>query len=334
MRKLRTIDVYTIPLLFVSLAAVILRSVALLTSFNSVTMHFDDKIAIVISGVIVAISAIAFLTYLIFGEKERELIDRNDKAISYIPAGVVSTALIFMGAHNLMMARDGYSQKILLILSAVSAVLAFLSVVSFFLSVFIERRDNHHKAAFNLFVVFFLAVYAVLLYFNKQHHPTNSPNRLIDQLAYLSAAIFFLYESRIPLGRAKWRGYVSFGLIATMLCLYSSVPALILYFVKGEIISESLIESILTLTIALFICSKVLQIKKLTPDTECETAQSIAHLASARIEEMESLRKTSHAQDNDNKEETEDIEEAENYSFDIPAAEPTTDFNPEDIGGR
>ncbi len=330
MKKLRTIDIYTIPLFIVSLAAAILRSVALLTSFNSVTMHFDDNVAIFMGGIIVALSVVGFLSYLIFGEKEQKLIDRNDNAASYIPAGIVSTALIFMGANNIMMSFSGYSQKMLSTLALVSGVLAILSAVSFFLSVFIERRDNLYKAAFSLCVVFFLAVYAILLYFNKEIHPTNSPNRLIDELAYLSAAIFFLYESRIPLGRAKWRGYVSFGLIATLLCSYSSIPALVLYFVKGQIISESLVESILTLTLAIFICSKVMQTKKLTPDVECETAQSIVSLATARAEEIEELHKSSRAQDDIN-EENDEVVEVANYSFDIPYTEPESDNESEDV---
>lgn len=323
MKKLRTTDVYTIPLFFVSLAAVVLRSIALLTSFNSTTMHFDDKAAIIIAGVIVIISTLAFLTYLIFGEDERDLIDRSDNAASYIPAGVVGCALIFMGANNIMMFLDGYSSRILSILSLVSGVLAFLAAISFFISIFVERRNSIYKSVFSLFVVLFLTVYTMLLYFNKQQHPTNSPNRLVDEMAYLSAAIFFLFEARIPLGRAKWRGYMSFGLISTMLCFYSSIPAIILYFAKKYVIAETLIESILTLTLALFICSKVLQIKKLTPDTECEMAQSISSLATARAEEIESLRKASHAQDINHKEENEEIEEADNYSFDIPYTEDT-----------
>ena len=58
MKKLRTIDLYLIPLLFVGLTTVILRSVALLTYFNSVTLHFDDKIIITISSVMILLSVI------------------------------------------------------------------------------------------------------------------------------------------------------------------------------------------------------------------------------------------------------------------------------------
>lgn len=330
MNKLKKIDIYTIPLIFVCLAAAALRSFALLTSFNTDTMHFDDKTAITIGGTIVIISTLGFLSYLIFGQKEQQLIARSDNPASYIPAGIVSTALLFMGTHNVKMFMQGYPKGIISSLALVAGIFAFLSAISFFMSIFIERPDNMYKAAFSLCIVLFLAIYATLLYFNKQIHPTNSPNRFVDQMAYLSAAIFFLYEARIPLGRAKWRGYVAFGLVATLLCTYSSIPSLVLYFTKGYVVSESVIESILALTIALLTCSKVLQTKNLTPDYECETAKNIAAMALMREEEMKERHAHPHAQDSNIMEEN-DLAEAENYTMDIPFAEDSTKFTTDDV---
>lgn len=315
---MRKIDIYTIPLLFVCLAAAVLRSFALLTSFNSVTMHFDDKTAISIGGIIVVISVIASLSYLIFGEKEQPLIPRSDNAASYIPAGIVSTAMLFMGIYNINSFLNDYPKDIVACLSLISGILALLSIVSFFLSVFIERRDDLYKAAFSLSIVFFLTVYAAMLYFNKEIHPTNSPNRFIDEMAYLGAALFFLFEARIPLGRTVWRGYIAFGLVATLLCSYSSIPALVMYFATGSVIAESFIESILTLTLGILICSKVMQTKKLTLDAECDTAKSIAALASIREGEIRDRIRFPRAHDiNDMEETTTDVA---NYTFDIPEA--------------
>ena len=327
MKKLRTIDIYTIPLLFLIPAAVTLRCFALLTSFNSETMHFDNKSAFMIGNIIVIVSILGFLTYLLIGEKERELIAKNNNAASYIPAGIVSTALLFMGAENIGMAFGGYPAGVLSILAFLCGVLAFLSVVSFFLAIFIEREENLYKAAFSLCIVFFLAIYATLIYFNKQVHPTNSPNRIIDEMAYLSASLFFLFEARIPLGRTKWRGYIAFGLIATLLCSYSAIPSLIFYFVNGYTVSESLFENILTLALSIFICSKVLQYKRLTPDAECDTAKQIAFIASKRAKELEDHRNLPHAHENDNKEENDDTEDTSNYTFDLSTPDENSEKN-------
>ena len=327
MRKLRRIDLYIIPLFFVLIASVILRTVALFTSFNTGTMHFDDKILITISNILVAISCIGFASYLIFGEKERELIAKSNNARSYIPAGIVSTALLFFGADNIGKIFDGtYVADPLPAMATVCAILAFLSVVSFFLTVFVEHNDNMFKAAFSLCIVLCLAIYATMLFFNKQSHPTNSPNKLVDQFAYLSAALFFLFESRICIGRTIWRGYVAFGLISTLLCAYSAIPSLILYLANGYVLAGSLAESVLTLSLAALICSKVLQIPALTPDCESDAARSITMLAIMRESEMEEQRKLSRAQDI-NKMEENDTEDASNYTFDIPEVEPKTDFS-------
>lgn len=342
MKKLKKIDIYTIPLFFVAIAAATLRSLALIYSFDWEIMHFTDKTAITISAVIAAISVLGFLSYLFLGEKEAALVVKNDRAASYIPSGIVSTALIFMGAHNMYMCfTGGYEMNVLLMGSSVNilspmaficGLLAFISVGAFFLSIFIEKNENIYKSAFLLSIVFFLAIYALLLYFDKAEHPTNSPNRFIDELAYLSAALFFLYEARIPLGRTKWRGYVSFGLVATLLCAYSSIPAIVLYIANGQIISESIFESVLTLTLAIFTLSKILQFKTLTPDSECEAAKSIRILASMREDEIEESRKLSHAHDNNYIEENDDTEDAANYTFNIPYTDSSVDLGADDAG--
>lgn len=341
MKKLKKIDIYTIPLLFAALATVVLRSFALITSFNPVTMHFDNGVAITVSNIIIAIATLGFLSYLFLGEKKRPLVVKNHGASSYIPAGIVSTALIFMGAHNMYMCfTGGYNMTVRLMnfnvdilspMAFVCGLLAFLSVGAFFLSIFIEKNDDIYKSAFSLSIVFFLALYALLLYFDKQEHPTNSPNRFVDEMAYLSAALFFLFEARIPLGRTKWRGYVTFGLIATLLCTYSSIPSIILFFVKGGYtVSESIIESILTLTLAIYTLSKVLRYKLLTPDDECETAKNIRRLAAIREDEIEENRKLARAQESNNIEENDDTEDAANYTFNIPYIDSNPDLSQDD----
>ncbi len=327
MKKLQKIDLYVIPLIFAGLASIILRTYALLTSFNSVSMHFDDKTAILFANGIVLLLVIGFMSYLFLGEKENDLIARSDNAASYIPAGIVSTALLFMGVSNLGLGFSGFYTGILHTLTILSAVLAFLSVGSFFLSIFLEKKENGFKAMFSLSIVFFLAIYASMLFFNKSQ-PTNAPNKLVDQMAYVSAALFFLFESRIPLGRAKWRPYVAFGLVATLLTAYSAIPSLVVYALNGYLVSVSLIESVLSLTLSFFILSKVLQTRWLTKNRECYAAKSIVMMARMREEELENQRKLSRAYNNN--EENDETEDASNYTFDIPYVDSGTDNTSED----
>jgi hypothetical protein len=328
MKTLRKIDMYVIPLILAALSSIILRSFALINDFSIITMHFENKIAFGISAVIVAVAIIGFITYMFFGEKEADLIAKTGNAASFIPAGIVSTALLFMGFNNFGLAFSTTVGGPFPALAVFSGILAFLSAGSFFLSVFIEKNENHYKAIFSLSIVFFLAIYTAMLFYNTTKHPTNSPNKIIDQMAYIFSSIFFLFESRISLGRAKWRPYVSFGLIATLLTAYSSIPALINYAISGYVVSDSIIENILTLTLSVFIFSKVLQTKGLTENTESDAVASIVTMARMREEELENQRKLSRA--NNNKEEKDETEDASNYTFDIPYVESTVEIDPND----
>ena len=330
MKKLQKIDPFIITLVCAGLSAIALRAYALLTSFNNITMHFDDKTAIGIGSGVVILAIIAFLSYLFIGEKEVDLIAKNDNAASYIPAGMVCISLLFMAVEKLIFSIGGYAAKELRILMIVSAALALLSVISFFVSIFVEKKESLFKAAFSLSIVFFLDIYAAYLFYNTTVHPTNSPNKTVDQMAYIFAAVFFLFETRIPLGRAMWKPYVSLGLIATLLTAYSSIPSILVYIINGYQVSDSIIESVLTLALSVFIFSRVYQTKSLTPNQECEAVSSILAMSKMRDEELESQRKDSRARIN-NKEENDDAEDATNYTFDIPFEENESAENGEDI---
>lgn len=327
MKKFRIIDWYIIALFAVSIAVITLRSYALFSFFNDATKYFDNKTAITVGNLLVIFSVIAFTSYILLGDKESDLIARTDNAATYIPTGLVCTAMIFMAVERFRFyatEQTGSARS----LSLISGILALLSVVSFFVSIFLDKGHRSYKAAFSLCTVFFLIAYALFIYFNKNGHPINSQNKIVDQMAYLFSGAFFLYESRIHMGRAQWRPYISFGLCATLICLYSSVPSIILFLVNGTTVSDGMIESVLTLTLAIFIASRVIQWKTLTPNAECSAAKSISTLAAMREEEIEEQRKIARAHDNNNveKEETED---SSNYTFDIPYITPDTDFNPD-----
>ena len=330
MKKLKLIDFYIIILIIAAISVVALRTYALMFDFNRLTMQFINSTAATVASWIAVLSTLAFGASLFVKGEKVDLLEKNDNAASFIPSGIVSTALMFMGV-KLIKSIDTHYVSLLRPISLIAALLAFLSVGAFFLTILIEQRSHTVKAVFSLCVVLFLSLYACYLYFNKSVHPTNSPNKVIDQLAYLFSAAFFLYESRIAIGRAKWRGYVSFGLIAALLCYYSSIPSLIIYAMDDYCISDSLVESALTLSLAIFITSKVVQTKHLTPDAECDTARLISTLADMREEEIDEMRKASHARAINNMEENDSkSDDASNYTFDIPYVDTRSEFSSDD----
>lgn len=318
MKKRTILDIYLLTLLAIGASATALRTYGCLNFFNDITMHFDNKTVIGVATALVIVGILAFVSYFFVGEKQMRLVATNDNAATYIPAGIVCISLLFMAADKLSFVKEVSlgGDKILNGVSIALIALSVLSVISFFVSIFIQKRENVYKAAFALSIVLYLALYAAYLYFNKQTHPTNSPNKLVDQMAYLFAAIFFLFETRIALGRAKWRLYIISGMCACLLTAYSAIPSIIVYFVNGNTVSDSLAESVVTLAVFIFIFSRVAQTRFLTRDVECEAAENIAKLASLRENEIEQSKKLTHAQENNNEEN--DVVDAENYTFDIP----------------
>ena len=325
-KEKRPIDLYLLPLFLLGTGAVILRTVACFTEWNGATMHFDNELSITIANLLVVFTILLFSSYFILARKSETYVANADNSLTYVPAGVVSVALLFLSFDKLASLKDHYvaANPTVSALSVLIAILGFGSVISFFLTIFIQKNEHVYKAAFSMAVVALLAVYAAYLYFNKQTHPTNSPAKVTDMIAYLFASIFFLYESRISLGRALWRPYAVFGLTAALLTAYSSIPTLVYYAFGGTLISDSVYECALTLSLCIFITARMLLLRRLSLEGACEAAKCIEALSALREELIRERNSRTHA-DEDNNEETE-AEDFENYTMELPVAEVETDL--------
>ena len=250
----RRIRLYTYITLFLAFAATAFRTSACLLNLEYRWGYFTSNTLIITASILITICAIFAISYAFFSEKTA-LHPSFSSPATYIPTALVATALIFISVFLLgnYMEADNTFSRFLIIAAAISAI---LSLIHFFLNAFVTEAHTETRAFFSLSTVLFLAFYASYLYFDSAL-PINSANKLTDQLAFLFAALFFLYESRISLGRERWRAYVGFGLLAAAFCAYSSIPSLIVYFAKGKIISNSIEEITLTFTLFIFIVSRI-----------------------------------------------------------------------------
>lgn len=292
-----------LPIFFgVLLVTVTMRSVALLVNFNFDTNYFDEKILISISDYLVITASLFFFCYIFTTDKSMKLIPNFTSPETYVPTGIVSVALIFMAKS--LFDRSGElkeyieylkalatpsavslipTQKILMGLLFVGAIFAALSIVHFILTALVESHSSTKRASFGLCTVVFLALYAAYLYYSTAL-PLNAPNKIVDEMAFLFSAIFFLYETRLSIGREKWRSYIAFGFIAALVSAYSSIPSLIVYFAKGEVISNRIYENALIFTLFIFITARLILTTKLTEDKKCPTVSSLIKFAEARDE--------------------------------------------------
>ena len=280
------------------LGAIALRTVSTMAFFNMRYHYFTNRPLPLIASVLLVSAILSFIIYIIATKKQISLIPSFSSPANYIPSAIVSAALVFMIA-NLMgklsnslpfpigiKPDERLALMLVIFLLLALSVLAALSIVYFVLNTIFIRTVSARRATYGLFVILFLSLYMAYLYFDTAA-PINSPIKTVDQMAYVFAAVFFLYEIRLSLGREQWKLYLIFGYIAAAICAYSSIPALITYFAKNKtVISNSIYESILTFTLFLFISLKLLLTDKLVENSEDPFIEKLKEMAQKRTDEL------------------------------------------------
>lgn len=292
--------------LAILVATVTLKTVACFTSLN-LYGHFSDPLMINISASLLGLGTVIFLFFIWTSKRDLKLVPAFATAANYVPSAAVSVALTFIAIHLFSFARaelsawhDSYLTfkevaqyypqakmplpEIGVILAFLSAIFAILSIIYFVFTGMIEKVVSIRRANYGLLTLLFLCFYLAYIYFDNSL-PLNAPNKISDQMAYLSATLFFLYETRLSLGREKWRPYIAFGFIASLLTAFSSIPALIIYFAEKRIISNSIYETLLTLALFVFITSKLMLTANLIEDKKSPIIENII-LASAYREQQ------------------------------------------------
>ena len=287
-----------LPLLFLAtVLAVGFRTSAMFFDFNSRIGYFDGKGLINTASIMAISGAVLLFTYAFSGSKSERLIATFTTPATYVPSIIIVTSLIFFVTKTYGRIKDfdfsspagGTAQDVLahvtsnvaVYVSAALVPLGLLAAACFILNATVAERHSVSRAAFGICTVLFFALYASFLYFDTTL-AINSPNKIVDQMAFVFAALFFLYEIRISLARECWHLYIAFGFIAALLCAYSSIPSLVIFFAKDVCVSHSVEENLLTLCLAFFITSRLVLASKLNPDKESEFVTVIREQAGER----------------------------------------------------
>ena len=296
--KAKVFGIY-LPVFAILLTIVtVLRTVALFLDFDFNTGYFIEKTISNVSNYVTIASAVFFLTYIFTARRDIRLIPDFTSPATYVPTGIVAVALVFMIKELIFRAIETKrfidilkyfstssaqlsSQRLFLALIVLTLIFSVLSMVHFLLTALIEKNSSEKRASYGLLTVLFLSFYGLYVYFSTDL-PINAPNKALDQMTCLLAAVFFLYETRLSLGREKWRPYIAFGFVSSFVGIYASLPAIIVYFANGEIISSSIYESSLTLALSAFILSRILLTGELIEDKPSATVASLLQFADAR----------------------------------------------------
>ncbi len=332
MNRLKRLGIHLPIALLLTISVVVLRTIALFTQFLPSIGYYNDKLLISISGGILFGATLILLSFAFISQRINVRASFSG-ASTFIPSGIMAAALLFVAFEmiNTVAKKPGELlspqtfKDISNLLPLILSVLAIASVINFFTTVFYTKIENDKRALFGILTVLFLAFYTGYLYFDHKL-PLNSPNKAVDQLAFLFSALFFLYETRISLGRAMWRAYAAFGLTAAMITAYSSIPTIIYYLASGDMVSDSLSGAVLTFTLFIYISVRVIKVDFLLADGKSKSAVIIEALSKARQEEL-ALPES----DNDTEEDEELGTIGENYEFDIPVDEAAARTDESDI---
>lgn len=255
------------PLYFLlCVGTVVLRTIACFTQLDEKSGYFSGGLCR-ISNYIVLGGVLIFFSFALLYRKSSDPVPDFASPLSYIPGGVLCVALGFMGFYLAIVffRALGGNETMLgkapltlsLITTALCAALAIGSLGYFFIRALPRDGRDTVQAGFCLVTVFFFACYASGLYFNTSS-PLNNPAKITDLAAYLAAAVFFLYETRISLEREKWNLYGAFGWIAGLLCAYASVPALLFYLARGVCICDNPYSCVILFLVFVFVSCRMI----------------------------------------------------------------------------
>ncbi len=249
------LNAYLLLFSFLAIATVTMRSIASFLYLNDYG-YYQGELHTVASLIVLG-GSLLLLSYALLHRGDEPKRASFGGILTYAPGMPLSLCLILLGVSLLQ--KTAQTRIASLLLSLIGA-LAIAGALYFLFAVLYEFKLCDLRAAFAMICTLFLILYAGYLYFDSDL-AINATTKLVDQMAYIAAAIFFLFETRISLGREHWPLYTAIGFVAALLCAYSAIPSALLYFFDGRVISNS-VEEIFT-TLFLFgyiICRTVLSL--------------------------------------------------------------------------
>lgn len=312
-RTKQCLGIYTVLLFLLILVTVTLKTVALFNDFDFETEYFKDSPLATVSDWMLVAGSLLMLSFIAVGRAEPLRASFSAPAF-YLPSGLVGVALLFMSAEHFKSVftaalENGNSAlgifKPETLLPLAVALLALASIGYFILGSLVNGRHDLLRSAFGITVAVFLSLYTAYLYFDTEL-PINAPIKVLDEMAYVFTSVFFLFETRISLGRDKWGAYLAFGMTASLLTAVSSLPALILYFTRGAVITHTLTEAVLTFTLFVFTSARVLHALSLRADKKSPLAE---------LSEIMAEEKTENSLEAETEADTSDDSEPDNYTM-------------------
>ena len=260
----------SLPLLILAISAIVMRCIACFTELDYSTGYFRNSLLISIADYTVAAMVVLLLISLAMKADNPSLRPSFRGPLGYIPSGVAAVSLVFViielisyiidGTGGLL-TRELFSHPSYAV-AALTVLLAICAIGYFAFSSLVPTARNLPRAEFGMLAALFFAFYTAYLYF-AIGMKVNLPAKLLDEMVMLSVAIFLIQDTRVSLGREKWKPYFVFGAIAILLTAYSAIPTVIVYIFRGITVSESLPRTLLIFAMLIFTVCRLISASRL-----------------------------------------------------------------------
>lgn len=255
----------TLPAMIFALVATILRSIASITDMDYATGFYGASLTARVANVMMVAAAVLLLATLFIKVENPSLRPTQSGPLGYLPAGVLSISLLFVVIDlfsyvsiNLpyitlaaILSHRSY------LVAVLTAILAIFTVAFAAVSALVSEQRNLLRALLGMAAALFFGVYAGFCFF-RFDGGINQPQKVLTEMAVLSIAVFLLEETRISLGRERWKSYFVFGILSSALAAYTAIPALMVYIFNSKMIAFSLSEILLILAVLVFAVCKLI----------------------------------------------------------------------------
>lgn len=280
-----------IPTVLLATLATVMKSIAALSKMDYVTGYFGGAVSVSIANWII-VALLLFLFATIFIKVETPSLKPSYKgALIYLPSGVFAVSLLFLstelGRYVTSAIGSIFSPALLshrsYVVALIAAVFAVFAIIHSALSAFIADSRSALRADFGMLSALFFALYTAFIFF-RTGAAINQPQRILTEMTCLAASVFLLEETRISLGRVRWRSYFVFGGITALLAFYTAIPALLVYIFRGKIITSGIAELLFMLALLVLSVSRLIWACRLGEDKPSVFVTAINSVEQTEVE--------------------------------------------------
>ncbi len=221
---------YLLTALAATLVTVVLRTVALLTEYESASQFYSaPSLAIATAAILSAVGlTLAFFSYQL---RERFTFSPDYRDLPSLVSGAYfAVSLLFFAVMLVIGALSAASA--VLVTAILTALFAVTGTALFVLRAFDGRMGSYTAAMLTLPTAAIGVFFALYLSFEGEMMLT-APQKILSTAAWIFATLFFLGEARLALRRAKWALHLSVTAMTAILSGTLALPNLVYHAVSA-----------------------------------------------------------------------------------------------------